>query len=119
MYYIRDGEMGDTERYCIGGVGSMYRMKLFKGEFMENIRQGRGVLTYTNDDRLEGHFENGQPHGTMLYFFGATGKLNVVEYKHGYRLAWKEMRRASISKKPGKKKVSMIASLTEKRNSLL
>ena len=105
MFYIRDGEMGDIDRHCIGGVDSMYRMKLFQGEFVEDIRQGRGILTYTNDDRLEGHFENGQPHGTMLYYFAATGKMNVAVYKNGYRISWKEVRRASISlkKTPGKK----------------
>lgn len=103
MFYIREGEMGDRDRQCIGGVGSMYRMKLFQGEFVENVREGRGVLTYTNDDRLEGTFRNGQPHGTMLYVFATTGKTNVAEYRNGDRISWKEVRRKSVNKVPGKK----------------
>jgi hypothetical protein len=103
MFFIRDGEMGDKDRFCIGGVDSMYRMKSYKGEFDDSTRHGQGILTYTNDDRLEGHFVQGQPHGTVLYFFASTGKMSIAEYKNGYRVQWIE-RKKTASRKSSKKK---------------
>jgi hypothetical protein len=95
MFFIREGELGDPDRYFIGGVDSLYRMKQYKGEFNEDKREGQGVLTYTNDDSIEGNFVNGQPHGTMLYCFASTGKKDLAIYDKGYRVKFIEMKQTA------------------------
>jgi hypothetical protein len=117
MFYMRDGEMGDIERHCIGGVDSMYRMKSFKGEFEEDIRHGRGILTYTNEDRLEGNFIRGQAHGVMLYYFASTGKMNIAEYKNGYRVKWSETNRSRNSSRKNLRKQNSNKSVASLKKS--
>ncbi len=72
----------------IGGLCSLYRMKSYKGEYVDDVRQGNGILTYTNGDTLDGNFRYGLPHGTMVYTFAATGKTRIAKYVNGYRTEW-------------------------------
>lgn len=72
MYYIKHGEAGKSTRHYIGGVDSMYRIREYTGEWVNNVREGNGRITYMNGDTLEGTFANGQPHGMMVYTFVST-----------------------------------------------
>ena len=38
-YYLRDGEAGDATRLFIGGIGSLYRVKFYDGEWQENQKE--------------------------------------------------------------------------------
>lgn len=119
QYFMREGELGDTARQCIGGVGSMYRMKLFKGDYDENIRHGQGILTYTNSDTLEGKFIKGQPHGMMLYTFASTGKLRLALYVRGDRKEWIDQKLKEMKKDQQKKtKKSVLSSMSQDTMSL-
>ena len=92
--------MGDSNNLFIGGIGSLYRMKFYKGEYQNGVREGSGVLTYTNGDTIDGNFKNGHAHGTMLYTFAATGKTRLAKYENGYRIDWIEIKHRNQSLKP-------------------
>jgi hypothetical protein len=89
MHFFKDGEKGDLQRQCIGGVGSAYRALSYRGNWEQNERNGYGTLTYVNGDTIEGHFEHGQPHGVHVYLFHSTAKKNrkgiTVVKKRGAR----------------------------------
>lgn len=89
MYYFKDGELGDTKRQCIGGMGSMYRAASYSGAWVHNERTGFGTLTFVNGDTIQGQFEHGQPHGVHVYTFHSTAKKNkrgaVVTRRRGAR----------------------------------
>lgn len=87
-YFIKDGEMGDSNNLFIGGLGSLYRMKYYKGEYQHGVREGAGLLTYTNGDTIDGVFKNGHAHGTVLYTFATTGKTRLAKYENSYRVEW-------------------------------
>jgi len=42
MYYIKEGEMGDSERFFIGGVGSLYRTMSYDGSWEDDVKQVNG-----------------------------------------------------------------------------
>jgi hypothetical protein len=63
-------------------------MKLYKGEYIDDVRHGNGIMTYTNGDTLDGNFRYGLPHGTMVYTFAASGKTRIAKYLNGYRSEW-------------------------------
>jgi hypothetical protein len=129
QYFIRKGEGGDENRLCIGGFDYLYRIKSYQGTYHEDVREGQGMITYTNGDTIEGNFQNGQPHGNMVYVFAATGKLRMAKYVRGERMEWIELkfktpgtdnRKHSPDKKTDKKmlkgkssKKLMIADLTK------
>lgn len=79
-------------------------MSSFSGTWDNNTRTGVGVMTYTCGDTVEGHFQDGHPHGVMVYKFFATGKTKLAKYEHGTRLNWINIKKAS----PRKKKFSFI-----------
>ena len=39
MYYIKEGELGDSERLFIGGVGSLYRTMSYNGSWEDDAKQ--------------------------------------------------------------------------------
>jgi hypothetical protein len=78
MHYLKEGELGDEQRLCVGGVGSLYRAASYRGAWVDDVRTGHGVLTYTNGDTLEGHFLHGQPHGVLLYTFHSTANSRAA-----------------------------------------
>lgn len=98
MHYLRDGEIGDSARMFIGGTGSLYRTQHYKGGWVDDVRSGYGVLTYTNGDTIEGHFEHGVPHGVFLCVFHSKAKKNNrgitvtrrrgARYERGERVQW-------------------------------
>ena len=96
--FIKDGELGDAHNMFIGGVDSLYRIKSYKGEFVDDVREGNGVITYTNGDSIEGYFHHGLAHGTMVYTFAKDASTKVAQYRNGYRIKWVEVKRTSISR---------------------
>lgn len=72
----------------IGGLNSLYRMKSYKGEYIDDVREGNGIMTYTNGDTIDGSFVRGLPHGTMVYTFASTGKTRIAKYERGKRSNW-------------------------------
>lgn len=98
MYYLKEGEIGDAKRMCIGGVGSLYRAMKYSGNWEHNERNGTGMLTYCNGDTLQGNFLHGQPHGVLLYTFHSTAKSNGrgkliartrgARFERGERIEW-------------------------------
>lgn len=92
QYFVRNGESGDSDRLNIGGVDFLYRVSTYKGTYEDDIREGLGLLTYTNGDTLEGNFSKGQPHGTMIYQFATSGKIRLAKYVRGDRMEWIEMK---------------------------
>lgn len=88
--YLREGDMGDLDRQCIGGRGSMYRTKLYVGEWVGNVREGNGKLYYVNGDYIEGSFLWGQPHGIVKYHFVKKKRVRLARYVRGVREAWIE-----------------------------
>ncbi len=90
----------------------MYRFKKYKGSFVNNIREGHGIATYTNDDTIEGNFKAGQPHGVMVISFVPKpeeehGRVRLAKYEHGTRIDWIKIRH----QKPKVKKQSEIESM--------
>ncbi len=55
--------MGDADRLLIGGQDSLYRIKEYDGSWVDGVREGLGIVTYVNNDKIEGGFVHGQPHG--------------------------------------------------------
>lgn len=104
--------MGDENRYCIGGLGSMYRMKLFKGNYEDDRRDGPGIMTYTNGDTLEGNFVNGLPNGPIVYTFGETKKIKLAVYDHGMRKEWVDLKQR-VQNKPVQKKINSSSNLSK------
>ena len=98
MYYFKEGELGDMQRLCISGVGSLYRALQYNGKWEDNERNGNGLLTYTNGDTLQGPFLHGQPHGVLIYAFNSTSKKNskgktivkkrAARFERGNRIEW-------------------------------
>lgn len=96
QYFIRNGELGDVQRMCIGGTDFLYRVKLYQGQYEDDFRQGPGMITYTNGDSLSGHFQRGQPHGTMVYTFAISKTTKIAKYVRGERAEWIELKRWSM-----------------------
>lgn len=74
----------------------MYRVKLYQGQYEDDFRQGPGMITYTNGDSLSGHFQRGQPHGTMVYTFAISKTTKIAKYVRGERAEWIELKRWSM-----------------------
>jgi hypothetical protein len=51
--YLREGEAGDPKRLFIGGVGSLYRFRLFEGMWEEDVREGPGSKLVSNLHSLD------------------------------------------------------------------
>lgn len=81
---------------CIGGTDFLYRVKLYQGQYEDDFRQGPGIITYTNGDSLSGHFQRGQPHGTMVYTFAISKTTKIAKYVRGERAEWIELKRWSM-----------------------
>lgn len=95
MIFLRDSESGDPDRQWMGRNGSLYRLKKYKGEYKDDVRQGNGIATYTNGDSLEGHFENNQPHGIIVCTFARSGRVRLSRYNRGIREEWIEIKHKS------------------------
>jgi len=95
-YYLRDGDIGDLDRYCIGGNDSMYRVKEYSGDWKENIREGKGIITYVNGDKVEGDMVKGQLHGTCQYHFAGGGdrvpRMRYALYTRGTRIEFMDQK---------------------------
>ncbi|CAM9451858.1 unnamed protein product [Ectocarpus sp. 6 AP-2014] len=85
-------ERGDPRRMFIGGVGGLYRVSRYSGQWSEGVRQasGLGVAEYTNKDRLIGNFVGTQLDGYGVYSFGALGKARAAFWRMGNRERWVE-----------------------------
>ena len=88
MYYLKHGEKGDPERLFIGGVGSLYRIESYQGTWVDNAKEGLGIMTYTNGDTLEGDFVAGQPEGRFMCMFKRSGRTKFIKFERGYRVEW-------------------------------
>ena len=86
--YLRDGDTGDLDRYCVGGRGSTYRYKCYDGNWVDDTKSGFGQLYFVNSDSLTGNFVQGQPHGLMKVIFSAKGRVRYANYERGTRLSW-------------------------------
>ena len=69
---------------------------LFTGEFLNGVRHGDGLFTYSNKDIYSGCWKNGKKHGMGTYIFSKQGgemkviselfptfTINLVERKMG------------------------------------
>ena len=54
----------------------------YEGEFLNNMRHGKGVETTPDGNRYEGFFANGKKHGKMKIFL-KNGAVIECEYSHG------------------------------------
>lgn len=88
QYYLRDGDAGDSQRLFIGGIGSLYRIQSYTGQWEGNVRHGFGEVTYVNGDKIEGVFCQGQPSGICQITFGATGRVRYARFERGLRVLW-------------------------------
>mmetsp|Transcript_25731 Transcript_25731/g.43349 ORF Transcript_25731/g.43349 Transcript_25731/m.43349 type:complete len:550 (-) Transcript_25731:116-1765(-) len=94
--YLREGEAGDAKRLFIGGVGSLYRFRLFDGMWQNDVREGHGVATYVNGDTIEGNFISGRAHGIVKYTFASTGAVNHAMYCRGIRESFDSKESAKV-----------------------
>lgn len=114
FFFLRDGEIGDAKRLFIGGVDSLYRFKSYKGQYVNDERQGNGVAVYTNGDTLEGHFEKGQPHGTIVCTFYPSNRVRLAKYNRGQRVEWIELHTSHIKAKT-KRSISIAVKNEEEK----
>ena len=68
-------------------------MKEYDGLWEDGEREGLGMLTYVNNDKIEGGFRRGQPHGVVQYHFASTGpsrpaRTRYALYHQGERRQW-------------------------------
>ena len=68
-------------------------MKEYDGMWEDGVREGLGMLTYINNDKIEGGFRCGQPHGVVQYHFASTGvyrtaRTRYAMYHQGERKNW-------------------------------
>ncbi len=112
--FLRNGDEGDSQRMFTRGVDSLYRIKVYHGEWVDGTREGMGVLTYVNNDTVEAMFVNGQPHGVGLYKFFKTKKTRKAKFVNGYRVEWlsevDRKKRLSSFQMPSKVKPSSSSS---------
>lgn len=70
----------------------------YEGEWVENIREGKGKLVYVNGDTIEGNFKGGLPDGVVTYTFAeqefenryikVVKKKRLAIYERGSRVKW-------------------------------
>lgn len=94
--------MGDPTRLFIGGKDSLYRVKEYTGDWVENQKHGRGVMTYFNGDKIDGPFVQGQPHGQCIYVFATTNKIRNALYVRGERIKFVDETLDEIKRKMAK-----------------
>jgi hypothetical protein len=56
----------------------------FEGEMKDGVRDGKGVLQWTNGDKYEGEFKNGFREGQGVLAFQVKGKEPFWGYKYLY-----------------------------------
>ena len=70
----------------------MYRIREYEGQWEDNERNGKGIVTYVNGDKIEGNFVRGHPHGVCQYHFSGTcgrePRMRFAEYVNGTRTRW-------------------------------
>lgn len=66
----------------------LYRILRYEGEFLDNVRHGKGQLLYENGDRVAGSFVMGFANGVVKYRFAGSGKDRFAEFSHGQRRRW-------------------------------
>lgn len=54
----------------------------YEGDFKNDLRHGRGIMKFYNGDRYEGDFENGLMHGDGVYVW-KNGERYIGEFKEG------------------------------------
>merc|ERR1719473_2298580 len=74
-------------RLYIGGVGYMYRVSSYHGDWDDGIRHGQGQITWTNHQKLRGPFYKGQPHGVCVFRYTDGFERGGV-YECGTRVRW-------------------------------
>ena len=103
-------------------IFSMYRIKIYTGNWVENVREGQGILTYVNGNTVEGTFCWGQPHGVCVVTFvtpisksiepqsttttndsgakspTARSRIRHAEYCRGDRIRWLDSNLAGAHK---------------------
>lgn len=89
----------------------MYRIKIYKGQFVHDEREGEGMVIYPNGDTMQGHFQKGQPHGTMVFTFAKSKRVSIAKYVRGERKEWVELK---IHKQMAKKLVRLSSSQSVK-----
>ncbi|CAM9399332.1 unnamed protein product, partial [Discosporangium mesarthrocarpum] len=94
-----ESERGDPRRMHIGGIGGLYRVYRYSGQWVEGQRQGLGVAEYANGDRLIGVFVRTHIHGYGLYVFGDSLKIRqeAGHWVMGQRERWVPLEEAGSS----------------------
>ena len=57
----------------------------FVGYFFEGKYHGKGVVTYANNDRIEGTWWNDKPEGSQ-YFYSNEGWILKSKYRDGLKI---------------------------------
>ncbi|CAM9288247.1 unnamed protein product, partial [Ascophyllum nodosum] len=83
-------EQGDPRRMFIGGVGGLYRILKYYGQWSDGVREGVGLAEYANRDRLVGNFVNSHLNGFGVYIFGTSGRARAGFWRMGTRERWVE-----------------------------
>ena len=93
--FIPISEEGDASRSFVGGRNAMYRIARYVGDYMDNIRVGRGTVFYCNGEAIEGTFQGGHAHGTCTYIY-KSGKRRCGTWERGTRLTWHDKEHPTV-----------------------
>jgi hypothetical protein len=55
--------------------------KVYEGEYINGVKQGKGKLTYPGNREFEGNFDNGLPNGEG--FYTKDGQTSKVLFSNG------------------------------------
>ncbi len=82
--------LGDEEQAFVKrqrNKDSLYKPVQYEGQFDNDKRHGKGVLTLMNRDKLYGSFHQGYVDGFVKYV-AASGEVKYAQYKRGQRETW-------------------------------
>ena len=72
----------------MGGADAMYRIVLYKGEWVEGQRTGQGVVEYPNGLVMCGELDKGKFEGTVKVVWPKNQGVRLALYRRGERVAW-------------------------------
>ena len=80
---IYRGELLNNKRQGLGVM--VYRKaRVYEGEWSKDTRNGQGMERYSNGNRYEGQFYNNKPHGKGIYTW-ANGEVYEGEWGLGLK----------------------------------
>lgn len=80
-------ERGDRTRAHIGGTMGLYRALKYVGGWLEDKREGHGLLELMNGQTLKGYFLNGFIDGHVLIKY-PDGRKDTALFERGSRVGW-------------------------------